>query len=194
MNIHTKTFRVESAVGAVIAAGVLATAGVVGAGTTTPPDTSAADPAAVEPVTVELLTPRSGFTDALTGQFEVTQEGNEPVAFELGDPTRTVVAKITLQPGGQFPWHMHPGPVVVNVTEGQLTYVAAEDCIERPYPAETAFIERAGNVHTAFNSADGATVLVATFFGASPDGPLSITEGVEAPPDCDVAVGGHGIH
>lgn len=190
MNIHNKAL-----VGAVVASSALATAGVLAAGNdSTPPETSTPASAPVEPISVELLTPRSEFTDGLTAQIELTRDGAEAQSFELGDPSRTVVAKITLQPGARFPWHIHPGPVIVNVTEGHLTYIGAGDCIERPYPAESAFVEQPENVHTAYNSADDVTVLVATFFGASPDGPLSITDGVEAPADCDVAVGLHGDH
>lgn len=140
----------------------------------------------VPPIGVELLTPHSEFTDDLSGQFEVTRPASDPASFELGDPSRTVVARITLQPGAQFPWHFHPGPVVVNVTEGAFTYVSADDCVEHPYPASTAFVEQAENVHMGYNSAaDGPTVVIATFFGIAPDGPLSITEGVEIPAECD---------
>jgi hypothetical protein len=39
------------------------------------------------------------------------------------------------------------------------------------------------NVHTAFNSFDGVTVVVATFLEVSADGPLTIAQGVEAPTD-----------
>ena len=89
-----------------------------------------------------------------------------------------------MQPGAQFHWHTHPGPVIVNVTQGELVYVRADDCVERPYTAGTAFNDPGrGNVHTAFNPTDGETVLVATFTEVSADGPLTITEGITAPAD-----------
>jgi hypothetical protein len=65
--------------------------------------------------------------------------------------------------------------VVVNVVSGELTYVAADDCMERAYPAGTAFVDPGqGHVHTAFNDTSGVTVLVATFFSAPAEGPLLI--------------------
>ncbi len=80
-----------------------------------------------------------------------------------------------MQPGAQFPWHSHRGPVVVNVVSGELTYVAADDCKERRYPAGTAFVDPGrGHVHTAYNATSGVTVFVATFFSAPAAGPLLI--------------------
>jgi hypothetical protein len=64
------------------------------------------------------------------------------------------------------------------------------DPLERSYPAGTAFVDPGKkSVHTAFNPTDGVTVLVATFFGMPETGPLSITEGIEAPDDCPIEVG-----
>ncbi len=146
------------------------------------------------PIAVEVLTPRSRFTDRVNAKFRVKLSDSPTQVLDVGDPSRLVVARITVQPGAMFPWHIHPGPVIVNVTQGQLTYVGASDCVERNYPAETAFAERPNNVHTAYNSAEGETIIVATLFGAPPDGPLSITEGVEEPADCDIEVGVHSLH
>jgi hypothetical protein len=74
--------------------------------------------------------------------------------------------------------------VVVNVVEGELTYVAADDCEERVYPAGTAFIDAGGDhVHNAFNRTDGPTVLVATFFGMPPV-PGAVTIPADPPADC----------
>ncbi len=85
--------------------------------------------------------------------------------MNVKNPSRTVVVRFTVQPGAVFGWHTHPGPVVVNVAEGELTYVSADDCVERDYPRGTAFIDAGGDhVHNAFNRTDGPTVLVATFF------------------------------
>jgi len=132
--------------------------------------------AASSHIVAELLTPRTGgeFTDAVSLQFRFKLEGGSTTVINSHDPSQTVVAKITVQPNAQFPWHTHPGPVVVNVAEGDLTYVQASDCVHRPYPAGTAFIDPGrGNVHTAYAGADGA-VLIATFFEIPDTGPLTI--------------------
>jgi quercetin dioxygenase-like cupin family protein len=139
------------------------------------------------PILLEELTPRSEFTDQIHAKFRVKREGSHTHVINVHDPSRTVVARITVQPGAQFPWHTHPGPVIVNVAQGELVYVAAGDCVERSYPAGTAFVDEGhGHVHTAFNPTDDVTVLYATFFEVPAEGPLTITEGVEAPADCEV--------
>jgi len=108
------------------------------------------------------------------------------VVVNVKDPSRTFVARFTLQPGAQFPWHTHPGPVIVNVTQGELVYVAADDCVKRSYPAGTAFVDAGhGHVHTAYNPTDGPTVLVGTFFEAPP-APEPVLIPADAPDDCEV--------
>ena len=144
------------------------------------------------PIAVEILTPRSVFTDDVALQFRYKLDGDQTRVINSTDPSRTVVARITVQPGAQFPWHTHPGPVIVNVVQGEIVYVQANDCVERSYAAGTAFIDPGrGNVHTAFNGDSGVTVLVATFFEVPASGPLTITEGVTPPEDCHIEVGSH---
>src|SRR5918995_5194988 len=136
------------------------------------------------PIATEVLTPRSVFPDDITMKVKINTGGKTEVV-KVVDPSRTVTARFTVQPGAQFPWHSHAGPVVVNVVEGTLVYVGAEDCVERPYPAGTAFVDLGrGHVHTAFNPTDDATVFVATFFEAPEEGPLLIP--AEAPADCPI--------
>lgn len=54
-------------------------------------------------------------------------------------------------------------------------FVYADDCIERPFPEGTAFVDPGfGNVHYAFNPTGGETVLVATFLGVPATGPLTL--------------------
>src|SRR5215216_2840891 len=137
------------------------------------------------PIATELLTGRAVFIDDVDLKLKVKLDGHETRVVKAKDPSRTLVARFTVQPGAQFPWHSHAGPVVVNVTEGELVYVGAEDCVERSYPAGTAFIDPGhGHVHTAFNPTDGETVLVASFYEAPEQGPLLIP--ADAPSNCDM--------
>jgi quercetin dioxygenase-like cupin family protein len=147
------------------------------------------------PIAVELLTPREGgvFTDEVDMVFRYKLAGNRPEVINSREPGQTIVARITVQPGAQFPWHTHPGPVIVNVVQGELVYVLATDCVERSYPAGTAFIDPGrGNVHTAFNPSDGETILVATFFEIPATGPLTIP--VDPPSSCVVEAGEVAAH
>ncbi|MPZ73842.1 MAG: cupin domain-containing protein [Nitriliruptorales bacterium] len=147
------------------------------------------------PIAVELLTGRAEFTDDVAAQFKVKLGDGATNTLNLKDPSLTAVARITVQPGARFPWHTHPGPVIVNVAQGELVYVNANDCVHRAYPTETVFVDPGrGNVHTAYNRTDGVTVVFATFFEVPATGPLTITAGVEEPADCQVEVGAHGSH
>ncbi len=127
------------------------------------------------PIATELLTSRAVFTDDVVLKIKVKQHRGPRTVVKANDPSRTLVARFTVQPDAVFPWHTHPGPVIVNVVKGELVYVPAEDCSERPYPAGTAFVDPGhGHTHTARNATGGVTVFVATFFSAPAEGPLLI--------------------
>lgn len=140
---------------------------------------------AQNPIEVQPLTVRSAFTDDIGLKFKVKFDGNPTNVINFDDPSLTQVVMFTVQPGAMFPWHSHEGTVVVNVTSGELVYVSSDDCVERSYPAGTAFVDAGhGHVHTAFNPGSVPTVLVATFYGLSATGPLSTP--TTAPADCVV--------
>ena len=146
---------------------------------------SAAHQGVPPPPPAEFLTSRAVFTDDVDLKFKIKLDGQATRVVNVKDPSRTLVAKFTVPPGAHFPWHSHAGPVVVNVTQGELVYVDAEDCAERAYPAGTAFVDPGhGHVHTAFNPTDQETVFVATFYEAPEQGPLLIP--AAAPADCPV--------
>jgi quercetin dioxygenase-like cupin family protein len=137
--------------------------------------------AQVAPISPTVLTPRSVFPDDVS--MTVTVNGQ---TVEVADASRTVTIKFTVQPGAQFPWHTHPGPVVVNVKRGSFTLVNTE-CEETTYPNGTAFVDLGhGHVHTAYNPSDTKeTVVVATFFEAPAEpGPLLIP--ATAPEGCTI--------
>ena len=126
-------------------------------------------------IAVEVLTQRAVFTDDVELQIRNKPDSHATRVSNSHHPSRTVVAKLTVQPGAQFPWHTHPGPVIVNVAQGELTYIMAEDCVDRPYAAGTAFVDPGrGMVHTAVNRTGEVTVLLATFFEVPETGPLTI--------------------
>lgn len=125
------------------------------------------------PIATEFLSLRSVFPDDTTMKVKITID-DETQVVKVVDPSRTVTARITIQPGAQFPWHSHAGPVVVNVVQGTLQFVET-DCTERVYPAGTAFVDSGhGHVHSAYNPTGGETVIVATFFESPATGSLLI--------------------
>jgi quercetin dioxygenase-like cupin family protein len=151
--------------GAALIAGLVLVLNVLPSSAQTPPP----------PIAAEFLTGRAVFTDDVTLKAKLKLDGMKREVVKVTDPSRTVVVRYTVQPGAQFPWHSHRGPVVVNVVSGELTYVPADDCMDRRYAAGTAFVDPGqGHVHTAFNRTNGVTVFVATFFSAPAEGPLLI--------------------
>jgi hypothetical protein len=153
-------------VGAGLIAVLLATAGLL-------QPSAAQEPP--PPIATEFLTPRSVFPDNVDLKVKLKLSGQSTKVVNVSEPSRTVVARFTVQPGASFPWHTHRGPVIVNVVSGELVYLDGEDCVERPYAAGTAFVDLGhGHVHTAFNRTKGVTVLMATFFEAPAEGSLLI--------------------
>jgi len=117
---------------------------------------------------------RGDFLDQVDVRIKLTTShgtvvSNAPSAGEV------IVQEITIAPNGTTGWHSHPGPVVVVVKGGALTYVREDQgvCVETVYPAGTAFVDPGqGHIHTAFNRGTESLVLYATYFdvptGTSP--------------------------
>ena len=140
------------------------------------------------PITVTELTPRSVVTDdvALQLRLKHAEDHGGTNVVNLRDLSLVVTAEILVQPGAQFPWHQHAGPVIVTVAEGELVYVEADDCVHRSYPSGTVFVDPGNSTHSAFNPTSGVTRLIATFFNVNATGPLTLTPGVQAG-DCPLS-------
>src|ERR687889_90663 len=65
------------------------------------------------PIASELLTGRAVFTDDVDLKLKIKRDGHATDVVKAEDPSRTLVARYTVQPGAQFPWHSHAGPVIV---------------------------------------------------------------------------------
>ena len=70
------------------------------------------------PIAAEPLTARSVFPDEIDMKFKLKLHDGGTVVVNVDDPSRTVDVRYTVQPGAQFPWHSHRGPVVVNIISG----------------------------------------------------------------------------
>ena len=127
------------------------------------------------PIAAEPLTPRSVFPDAVDMKLKLRMHDGGTTVIHVGDPSRTVDVKYTVQPGARFPWHSHYGPVIVNIISGSLTYVSSESCDEKTYLPGESFVDAGhGHVHSAYNPGTEPTVFVATFFEAPETGALLI--------------------
>ena len=101
------------------------------------------------------------------GTFHIkSKAAGYKVDLKSNDNTDIVVTDIVVQPGGHSGWHTHPGPALVVVKTGAITFYHGDDrtCTGTSYPAGTAFIEAGGTVGIARNEGAIPTTLVATFF------------------------------
>ena len=86
----------------------------------------------------------------------------------LVEATKRNRADVTIQharlmPGQATGWHTHPGPGLVTVVKGSLTYEDAREgeCRELFYPAGRGFMDRGfGHVHRVIAGDDGADFYV----------------------------------
>ena len=61
-------------------------------------------------------------------------------SFETEGPVDFVHAELTFQPGDATPWHRHPGPTLVTVKQGQITFTLG-NCTSQVYQAGQSFVE-----------------------------------------------------
>ena len=68
-------------------------------------------------------------------------------------PRDMLVTSITVDPGGSFGWHTHPGPVLVAVSKGTLAVYEphGSHCPRSTVTAGQAFVEDGGDIHLTRN-------------------------------------------
>src|SRR6267143_2133266 len=113
-----------------------------------------------------------GFTSTLVGRgnlgtFHVqSKAAGYDVELKSHDNTDIAVANVVIAAGGHSGWHSHPGPVIVVVKTGTVTFYHANDptCTGTVHPAGTVFIEEGGDVGIARNEGAVEVNNVVTFF------------------------------
>jgi quercetin dioxygenase-like cupin family protein len=116
------------------------------------------------------------------GTFHIqSKAAGYDVELKSHDNTDIAVVNIAVTPGGHSGWHYHPGPVLVVVKTGAITFYHGADCTGTRHPAGTVFIEEGGEVGIARNEEPGETTVVATFFVPA-GGPTRID--APAPANC----------
>lgn len=128
-----------------------------------------------EPIAAEPLTQRHAFDGDVSVRITQNLEGLPQQAISFDDASHLTVVRFTIQPGAVFPWHTHPGTVLITVTEGEFVFTFAEDCVDREYGPGDALVDPGDTVHTALNpSRNEETVVVAVLLGAPAEGPLTL--------------------
>ncbi|MGH2653608.1 MAG: cupin domain-containing protein [Actinomycetota bacterium] len=98
---------------------------------------------------------------AVNWKFE---PGNRVKLQTRGD-VEVAFQRIVIQPGGTLGWHSHPGPTVVTVRAGTLSFYHAEDCAaEIEYATGQSFSNLPNEIHLARNEGAGDVVLFAVYF------------------------------
>lgn len=109
---------------------------------------------------------RASFADLTDLKFKVKGQSQE--ITNVNNAKETVMQQIVIGPGGNTGWHSHPGPVVVLIKSGQMSFYDSEDptCTVRTYSAGEAFIDSGqGHVHIARNESQSQNLeLWATYF------------------------------
>jgi len=125
---------------------------------------------------------RASFTDDVSVKFTFTR-GHRRMVTQAKDASQVVLQDLTFAPGGHTGWHSHPGPVVITVKTGTLTYYDGTGrCVGHVYPAGTSFIDPGGRVHIARNEGTVPATTSVVYFGVPPDGLPRIDE--PAPGNC----------
>lgn len=130
----------------------------------------------IPPIAIEVLAGHSTFPDQVSLTLKRKLASANTEVLHVSDRNTIVVARLTVQPGAQFPWHTHPGPAVASVVSGDLVYQQESDCIERRYMSGESFIDPGNSVHTAWNAGAEPTVIVVTFYGVPDGGAVTIPE------------------
>ena len=120
---------------------------------------------------------RASFADRTDLRFRITPERRIHELIQVNDAEETVIQQIVMAPGGTTGWHSHPGPVVVLITAGQMSFYDGDDptCTVRTYSAGQSFIDSGqGHVHIARNEGSVNLELWAAYFDVPPGGAFRI--------------------
>jgi quercetin dioxygenase-like cupin family protein len=114
----------------------------------------------------------AGFADRTDLKFRIKKEhGQEVISVKRSEDT--VIQQVIIAPAGHTGWHTHPGPVVVLIMSGTLSFYDGEDptCTARTYSAGEAFVDSGqGHVHIARNEGSENLELWAIYFDVPADG------------------------
>lgn len=150
-------------------------------------------------ITGPTLTVASGFVSTAVARgsseaFHIRSTDGFDVEIKTKDPTDIAVSNVVVAAGGTSGWHSHPGPVLVVVKTGTITFYRAgkhggqngddengndganaPTCSRTVYPAGSAFVEvpAPGHVMLAKNEGSIEATITATYF-APPGAALRI--------------------
>lgn len=113
----------------------------------------------------------AGFVDKTDIRFQIRGRIHERI--RVNNAGQSVVQQVIIAPAGHTGWHTHPGPVVVMIKAGTMSFYDGDDpsCTARTYSAGEAFVDSGqGHVHIARNEGSENLELWATYFDVPADG------------------------
>ena len=125
---------------------------------------------------VTLATPAVGVTNTpiasgnLPATFAFVKTGTWKLDLRTKGDSDVIVTESRLTPGASFGWHSHPGPSLVVVKSGTLSFYRADDptCTPEIHPAGDVLIDPGNIVHVGRN--EGSVDLVVITTRLIPDG------------------------
>jgi hypothetical protein len=113
------------------------------------------------------------------GPFKVVRKaaGGWEVELEAKPGLDVATQTILFQPGGQSGWHSHPGPVLISVVSGTMTFYEAEDpdCTPIVRVAGQGYVDTGRHAHIARNETAEPAMNVVTYL-VPPAAPLRLDE------------------
>jgi hypothetical protein len=93
----------------------------------------------------------------ITGDWHVEVKAKS--TFDLA------VQRIVFQPGGSSGWHVHPGPVFIQVVSGFMTFYESDDPACRPLVlgAGQGYLDVGDHAHIARNETDAVAETLVTY-------------------------------
>jgi len=99
------------------------------------------------------------------------------IKLQTQGPMEQAVQRIVAVPGATFGWHSHPGPTIVTVLSGTLSFYPAGNCTEPVnYTAGQSFSNLPDEAHLARNEGAVDLVVYATYFVPVGTGALRIDQ------------------
>ncbi len=107
-------------------------------------------------------------TPIATGNLDevsfVVKNGQWMTQLRTKGQTDVAVVENRVAPGGSFGWHSHPGPSLIIVKQGTITFYRADDptCTPEVYHQGDAFVDQGIDVHIGVNNGSEDLVVIVT--------------------------------
>ena len=120
-------------------------------------------------VTVAMAEPPKGVTPIVIGRatFDAFDLQSDPLALsaKAKDPVDIIVRTHDYAPGSSTGWHSHPGPIFIQVIEGQVTFYERDDptCTPKVVSKGQGYVDT-GKGHIGRNESGAPAKDVAVIF------------------------------